>query len=197
VVTSGSGGHVIGSISGTARSNIIANNNGAGVWIDPTAGVGTVVRPNSIYGNGKDGLGLGVDLGPLGPAGNDKLDPDGGANTLQNSPTITGETSNADGTRQVKGLLESLPNKTYRIDLYRSPSCPGGNRGGDAKTRVTTFEVTTGSSGVANGVASFDVKITGNGAGQFLTAIATNVATNDTSEIGACFPESLFEDSYE
>jgi hypothetical protein len=57
--------------------------------------------------------------------------------------------------------------------------------------------VTTGSSGAANGVAAFDRKITGTGAGQFLTAIATNVLSNDSSEIGACLEEKLFEDSYE
>lgn len=197
LVTSGSGKHTIGSLSGSARSNVITNNQNAGVWIDATAGTGTLVRPNGIYGNGTAGVGMGIDLGPLGPATNDPLDPDGGANAGQNSPVLSSEKSNPDGTRQVAGRLESTPGRNFRIDLYRSPNCPDGNRGGDAKTRLASVDVTTGSSGLANGIATFSVAVNAVNAGGYVTAIATDLVSGNTSEISGCLAESLFEDSYE
>jgi hypothetical protein len=195
LITNGSGGHTIGSFSGTARSNIITNSHGAGIWIDATAGTGTVVRPNSIYGNGTAGSGLGIDLGALGPLANDALDADGGANAGQNAPTLFGTSINADGTRGVKGRLVSNLGSTYRVDVYRSPGCPGGNRGGDAKTRLTTLSVTTDA---ATGRAPLAVTVNGIDAPAFVTAIATNTATGSTSEIGACMTEdTIFRDGNE
>ncbi|MBX3292159.1 MAG: VCBS repeat-containing protein [Acidobacteria bacterium] len=64
--------------------NVVANNGGPGVWIDETAGTGNLVDPNSIYGN----LGLGIDVGQLGPNPNDPTDADVGPNNLQNHPVI-------------------------------------------------------------------------------------------------------------
>jgi len=195
LITNGSGGHTIGSFSGTARSNIITNSRGAGIWIDATAGIGTVVRPNSIYGNGSAGSGLGIDLGALGPLANDVLDADGGANAGQNAPTFFATSINADGTRELKGRLASNVGSTYRIDVYRSPGCPGGNRGGDAKTRLTTLSVTTDAS---TGRAAFAVTVNGVDAPGFVTAIATNTATGSTSEIGTCLTEdTIFRDGVE
>ncbi len=195
LITNGSGGHTIGSFSGTARSNIITNSRGAGIWIDATAGSGTVVRPNSIYGNGTAGSGLGIDLGALGPLANDAFDADGGANAGQNAPTLFATSINADGTRGLKGRLTSNVGSTYRVDVYRSPGCPGGNRGGDAKTRLGTLSVTTDAS---TGRAAFAVTVNGVDAPGFVTAIATNTATGSTSEIGSCLTEdTIFRDGAE
>lgn len=195
LVTNGSGGHTIGSFSGTARSNIITNSTKAGIWIDATAGTGTVVRPNSIYGNGTGGTGLGIDLGALGPLGNDALDADGGANGGQNAPSLYGTAINGDGTRQVKGRLASNLGSTYRVDVYRSPGCAGGNRGGDAQTRLATFDLSTDA---ASGKAAFSATVNGVGAPAYVTAIATNTATGSTSEIGQClFEDTIFRDGAE
>ena len=186
-IASGSGDHEIGSLLGLAQSNLITNSAGAGVWILGSAGGGTLVRPNRIYGNGVDGIGLGIDLGSLGPLANDANDGDGGGNAGQNWPTITASVPNADGTRQVSVALESTEETSFRIDVYRSPDCPGGDRGGNMLNRIGTITTTTG----LFGDAAFDVALSGAGSPGFLVATATNLATGDTSEPGPCFEETL------
>ena len=180
----------IGSAGGKTGSNTIANNDYAGVRIDATAGTQNTVRPNSIYDNGKAGSGIGIDLGSIGPLENDLLDVDSGANGGQNSPRLTASVPNPNTSRTISGRLNSAPNVAFRIDVYRSPGCPGSNRG-DAKTFLVAqttsgaIEVTTD----ANGVANFSAALSGVGAPAYITAVATNRQTADTSEIGACFYE--------
>jgi hypothetical protein len=186
-IASGSGDHEIGSLLGLAQSNLITNSKGAGVWILGSAGSGTLVRPNRIYGNGVDGVGLGIDLGSLGPLANDANDGDGGGNGGQNWPTITASLPNGDGTRQVSVALESTEETSFRIDVYRSPDCPGGDRGGNMLNRIGTVTTTTG----LFGDAAFDVALSGAGSPGFLVATATNLATGDTSEPSPCFEETL------
>ncbi|HCV42810.1 MAG TPA: hypothetical protein DGH68_04960, partial [Bacteroidetes bacterium] len=65
--------------SSTSAGNTIAYNRGAGVY--DSSGTGNLIRMNSIFSNYK---GLGIDLAPRGLARNDSLDPDVGANNLQN-----------------------------------------------------------------------------------------------------------------
>jgi len=188
LITNGSGGHIIGSTSGKTLSNTITNSRKAGVWIDATAGTGTIVRPNSVYNNGTSGLGLGIDLGALGPLPNDDKDPDGSGNTSQNKPFLKGTAPGS-----VKGGLNSNVGATFRIDVYRAPSCAGGDRGGDAKTSAGTFTVTTD----ANGKVYFS-SVINSGTPGFLTATATNTANGNTSEIGACLSEDvIFRDGQE
>jgi len=184
-IANGSGGHVIGSLIGLAASNTITNSDDAGVWILPTAGTGNVVRPNRIFGNGISGLGLGIDIGPLGQSTNDPLDPDGGANNGQNWPQVTASLPNADGSRTATVTLDSKANTSYRIDVYRSPDCPAGNRGANLLNRVGTI---TGTSN-ASGQFSPTFVIDGAGAPGILSAVATSLATNDSSEPGLCFIE--------
>ena len=69
---------------GEGEGNIIANNGGAGVRIDETAGHCNLVDPNAIFGN----TGLGIDIGAIGHTPNDVDDADNGANNLQNYPEI-------------------------------------------------------------------------------------------------------------
>lgn len=184
---SGTGNHLVGSVLGLAPSNTIVNSADAGVWITQSAGNGILVRPNTIHSNGQDGLGLGVDIGPLGQSTNDTGDGDGGPNRGQNWPVVTASLPNPDGTRQVTVELDSNPNTTYRIDVYRSPSCPAGNRGGDMVTRIGSITTTTNAQG--NTSASF--ALSGGGAPAILVAQATNLATNDSSEPGLCFIEPI------
>ena len=50
----------------------------------------------------------------------------------------------------------------------------------------------------ASGAATFGAAVSGSGAPAYITAIATNLATGDTSEIGACFNEdTIFADGIE
>lgn len=200
-VTAGSGNHEIGSVSGVSSSNLITNAKFAGVWISSSAGNGTLIRPNRIYGNGIDGIGLGIDLGLLGPLANDPGDTDGGPNRSQNTPVITASVANPDGTRQVFVTLNSTAIRNYRVDIYRSPNCAGGNRGGDMFNLIGS--VTTASNIL--GLAGFNVAISGANAPGYLTSVATNLTTQDTSEVSACFletnspplSEQLFKDGFE
>lgn len=181
VVTNGSGGHQIGGILNQAVSNTITNSSGAGVHLTNTAGIGTTVRPNRIFGNGVDVLALGIDLGDLGPLPNDPGDVDGGPNNGQNKPVISNSLPNPDGTRQVSGSL-STQNGSYIIDIYRSPDCP--NSRGNMLNLVGTDVVDT-----ILGGASFDISVPGGTPG-VLTAVATRVSNGDTSEVSDCFLEA-------
>lgn len=184
---SGTGNHLVGSVLGLAPSNTIVNSSDAGVWITTTAGNGILVRPNTIHTNGLDGLGLGVDIGTLGPSTNDVGDGDGGPNRGQNWPVVTASLPNPDGTRQVTVELDSVPNTQFRIDVYRAPSCPGGNRGGDMVTRIGSITTTTN----AQGFTTATFALSGGGAPAILVAQATNLVTNDSSEPGLCFVEPI------
>lgn len=196
-VGGGSGDHEIGSALATTPSNTIANSKRAGVWINSDAGNGILMRPNKIFGNGVSGIGLGIDLGALGPLPNDSGDGDGGANRSQNWPEMTASVANVDTTRQVNVVLNSTASTSYRLDLYRSPDCAGGNRGANMSTRVSTNVVTTSSLGLA----VLNTAISDNGAPGFLAATATNTVTGDTSEVGPCFQEppnpALFKSGFE
>lgn len=179
--------HIVGSNNGTVSSNQIVNSDDAGVWISPTAGSGILVRPNQIYSNGQSGLGLGIDLGTLGPSVNDLGDGDSGPNGLQNWPQVLSSMPNADGSRQVTVQLDSTPAKTYRIDVYRAPSCPAGNRGGDMLTRIGTVVASTN----AQGSLTQSLAMSGGGAPGVLVAMATRTDTNDSSEPGSCYLEPI------
>jgi len=70
--------------------------------------------------------------------------------------------------------------------------CPGGDRGGNMTTRVATVLAVTGN----QGLVTLNFPIHGSGAPGYLTATATNVSTNDTSEVSACFQESAVVDLF-
>ena len=63
-----------------SEGNIIAYNQGKGVQITNTAGIGNEIYQNSIHSN----LYLGIDIGDGGPNTNDLIDNDTGPNNLQN-----------------------------------------------------------------------------------------------------------------
>ena len=173
------------SSGGSSASNLITNSDDAGVWITTTAGTGNLVRPNQIFDNGKSGVGMGIDIGVLGQSVNDPLDPDTGANNGQNWPQITASVPNPDGTREVTVTLDSKPNTNFRIDIYRAPDCPAGNRGGNMLNRVGGFAATTNGAGQS----STTVTVNGGGSPGLLVATATNQVTHDSSEPGLCFIE--------
>jgi trimeric autotransporter adhesin len=195
-VGGGSGGHDIGSLGSNIQSNTITNSNQAGVWIDTSAGSGTLVRNNRIYGNGIGGSGLSIDLGVLGPLPNDTGDGDGGPNAGQNSPVIMSSVLNPGGTRQLLLNLSSVPSTSYLIDVYRSPDCAGGDRGGNMTTSVYSGVLPIG----AGGSSGLSATISGSGGPAYLTAIATNLTTGDSSEVSPCFRElddRIFSNSFD
>ena len=160
--------------------NVISGNGEDGVTVDP--GEGNTIVNNSIYANDD----LGIDLDDDGTTTNDGLlDPDTGANGLQNHPTISshvpifvgGTFKNAIG-----WTLRSAANTDYRLEFYINDTCLGR---GEAKELLGTEQVTTDGTGLAQGsitVDPVDTKVT-------VTATETDpngLVLGPTSEISGC-----------
>ncbi len=97
---------------GVAAANKIAHNAGQGVSVATSALlVGNPIRTNEIFSNGIQA----IDLGEDGFTGNDATDADGGANGLQNFPTIS--------TAQISGLNVQL---AVSVDSSGTPSGTAG-----------------------------------------------------------------------
>lgn len=190
---SGNGVHLAGgsavfnTIGGTAagEANTIAFNGNDGVSL-PDAGIGNVIRGNSIFSNGTTAAHLGIDHGPVdGVTANDAApDADSGPNALQNFPVI--QSAVVGSPNLISGTLSSAPNQTFSIDLYANAVCDtSGN--GEGKTYLGSTTTTTDSNGLGGWRFS---PATLNLTDQ-ITATATS-ATNNTSEFSQCFTPTTF-----
>lgn len=134
-----------------------------------------------ILGNSIYDVGLPIDLqefgtSPNGPTPNDPApDADDGGNHLQNYPVLTSAIGSPGGLT-VNGVLTSTPLLTYRVELFGNPAADP-----EARTPLTTFDVTTDAAGNASFSRLLPIPAPpDNGA---ITATATNQMTNDTSEV--------------
>lgn len=163
-------------VGGTSPSagNVVVFNAHNGVRIP--SGTGNAIWSNVIAHNG----GLGIDLETSGPDANDIDDADTGANNRQNSAVITAITSNDDDTVRVVGMLDTTPDRTFRVEFFLNPvgqSDPSGY--GEGIALLTTELVTTD----ANGLATFDITLNFFLAdGHEISAVTTDLTTNDSSE---------------
>lgn len=178
-ISSGTNHRVGGTSAG--ESNTIAFNGGNGVFV--SSGAGYAILANSIRSN----TGLGIDLGTNDVTPNDAGDGDTGANNLQNFPVLTAVTTTATAT-SIQGTLNSTPGGTFRIEFFANftddPSCHGEGQTFLGSTNVTT----DGDGNVTFSATTADDGLLPIPAGQaFVTATATNTATNDTSELGLNF----------
>ena len=170
--------------TGTGAGNTIANNTGDGVRVTSSSNYGTAILSNRIYANGGLGINLVGGVGEL-PNGVTPNDPDGGdndlgANNLQNFPVLTSATTNSSSLIRITGTLNSLANRTYRIEFFTNTAADASGYG-EGQTCLGYTEVTTDGSGNA----SFLTDISANVApGTAITATATDwTATNKpTSE---------------
>jgi CSLREA domain-containing protein len=154
----------------TVSGNLITNSTDRGVAIG--SGTGLRLTGNSIYANG----GLGIDLGSDGVTNNDMGDADSGANNLQNFPTLISALASG-GMTTVSGSLDSTPNASFLVELFANASGdPSGH--GEGQTLIGSTTVTTN----AGGNATFNTSVSGVAPGSVISATATNLATNDTSE---------------
>ncbi len=159
--------------------NTIAFNTGDGITVVNDLSVGNAVSGNNIFSNGQgDDTAIGIDLGDDGVTVNDDLDADTGPNTLQNYPQLV-FAEPVDNNTVVIGQFNSLPSTTYRLEFFSNVEVdPVGN--GQGQTFIGTTEVTTNAEGNATFTATLPE--TGNLAGQFITATATDINDNNTSE---------------
>jgi CSLREA domain-containing protein len=164
--------------------NVIAFNSGDGVVVGgvfeqqaPTRG--TSMLGNSIFSN----AGLGIDLQTLTdqqPTPNDAGDPDTGPNELQNFPVVT-DVRIVPGATTVDARLNSLPDRTYRVEFFRNRECdPEGF--GEGGTFLGARDVTTDASGNVSFSATFPVALS---AAEVVTTTATDPDGN-TSEFSEC-----------
>jgi CSLREA domain-containing protein len=155
-----------------AAANTIAFNGQHGVRVEGDAqSTGNRILRNSIFSN----AGLGIDLGLDGePTPNDADDADTGANGLQNSPAITAARASGD-TTVVKGTLDSTRTRTFTVQFYSNPPAATD----EGKKFLGQKVVTTDAEGRASFTFRPKLRV---GAGQFVTATATDDSTGDTSE---------------
>ena len=94
--------------------NVIAYNDGAGVFVHATSFDGNAIRGNRIFENG----GIGIDLGGNGPTPNDPGDADTGPNELQNFPDLITATIDTQGNLVVEYSVDSdSANVTYPLNI--------------------------------------------------------------------------------
>jgi hypothetical protein len=165
------------------EANVIAFNTRGGVTM--TDGRGISVRGNSIFGNGL----LGIDLDFDGPTPNDAGDGDSGSNDRQNAPTILEATTDGETTR-IRGLVESVPNRSYDVDVFAADECDGYGTG-QGRLFLGTQTVATD----ASGSGTFEVVVsTALPVGQVVTATGTSELGN-TSEFSFCVRVALSWDA--
>ncbi|HZM89033.1 MAG TPA: right-handed parallel beta-helix repeat-containing protein, partial [Blastocatellia bacterium] len=165
------------------EGNIIAFNGLNGVGI--LQGLGNRVTANSIFSNGL----LGIDLTNDGVvASNDNLDPDTGANNLQNFPVISSSMSVGGPNINITGTLNSAADAGFSIDFYSNPTCDG-NGFGEGQTHIGSTSVMTDAAGNASFNVVFNVAVP---AGHRITATATD-GTGNTSEFCACSTPTAIE----
>ncbi|TCO36086.1 parallel beta helix pectate lyase-like protein [Dokdonella fugitiva] len=193
VVGSGSGHHAIGEVN--SYPNLISGNRTAGVQVQSSAGSGVTIVNNRIWNNGRDGMGLGIDLGDLGPLPNDDGDADAGPNGLQNYPVIIGLDQDSTPAK-VTAALNTQADTSILFAFYHAPNCPGGQRGADAESLVGLAIASMNSgSGVVSVAVDLDPTHLTSG---YLAATATNLDTGDTSELSPCFAvDTIFRDAFQ
>ena len=165
------------------EGNLIAFNGGAGVNLRDGAS-GNPIEGNSIHSNG----GLAIDLSSvyttgLGPTPNDSADADVGlGNNGQNFPVLTSATTDG-ATLTVNGTLSSTPSRNYRICLYANSAVdPSGY--GEAETFLGCTTALTN----ASWNATFTMTTSAPAPGAWVAATATDLVTNDTSELSLTVP---------
>jgi streptogramin lyase len=177
-IESGARANTIGGTIFPASNTIAFNNTSAtagngGVVVLDSASVGNAIRGNSIH----DNTGLGIDLGGDGVTLNGAHTGQPGPNDREPFPTL-GIVSSSSGSTTVDCVFNGTANTTFAIDLYANPAAdPTGF--GEGQTYLGTFNVTTDSSGKTNLEVAFPVHIP---TGWLVSATATNLTTNDTSE---------------
>ena len=161
----------IGGLS-PGQANTIFHNTGPGIEITSSSARHNEISGNAIYNNG----GLALDLAPAGPAPNDLLDPDTGANELQNFPELTSATS-AFSALTVQGTLNSQALSTYRIEFFATPTW---DETATPEGKVFLGALTVSTDG--NGTTGFTTALgTVPDSNYLITATATDAA-NNTSE---------------
>lgn len=174
------------SLNNQLIGNSISNQTNIGIAVQ-AGSTGNKISQNALFNNAA----LGIDLASNGVTPNDNLDPDTGANNLQNYPILASATS---GNPVITGSLNSLANTQFTLEYFASPSCDASGNG-EGQVYLGFKQVTTNGSGIADAGTTLDVNVL---PGQVITATAT-APDGSTSEFSPCVVNSdmLFEDGFE
>lgn len=178
----GGNNNTIGATAAGAGNHIAYNSNFGVVFSGGSAYVGNRISSNSIHGNNGGGIALGNP-----PAPDDHCDGDGGNNNGQNKPVLT-QASISGGNVTLSGTLDSTAGTNFRIEFFSNAACKTGLFDKEqGKTYLGFTNVTTdGSCNASFGPLPFPIP-----PGEtVITATATNIVTNDTSEFSTCFHAS-------
>ena len=161
-------------------SNHIASVETRGVFVASLEN-GVTITGNSIHDCGALGIDLGTSVGADGPTPNDPGDGDTGGNGLQNFPVLLSATTTGSAV-SVRGTLDSSPSDQFTIEFFASPSCDPSGFGEGAAFVGSTLATTDGA-----GHGTFSLTLPAAVAvGAVVTATATRLSTDDTSEFSAC-----------
>ena len=176
------GGVLPGQGNVIAFNNVAGSSSGGGVEIFGATGLANQVLGNAIYATN---LGLGIDLNGDGVSPNDPGDGDGGPNNTQNFPENLVVESSGSGTT-IEGGLDTVAGN-YRLEFFANQSCDGTH--GEGQTFLGATTVTHSGSGLESFSAPLAASMP---VGQIVTATATNLGTNDTSEFSLCATVGAF-----
>ena len=166
------------SVGGEKASNIIANNgdfSGAGIFV--WEGTGNRFSQNAIY----DNPGMAIDLFPVGPNTNDAMDPDTGANNLQNHVPVQSAVLTGDS-MHIQGQYNSNPNTTFTIEFFKNGTCSPSGAQSTGLEYFGSTEITTDGNGDATVDATFSDYVL---EGPYITYLATH-EDGSTSEGQNC-----------
>lgn len=162
------------------EGNLIAFNNGYGILLANSDVRRVRIRGNSIHSN----VSRGIALNGVSPLENDSQDPDPGSNDRQNYPEIR-EALTDGPTIDIRGSLNSTPNRQYVVDLFSTDVCPSASDGGpgfgQGKNYLGSVNVNVGSSGISPFGALLQFPV----GDQFVVATATDPDGN-TSMFSRC-----------
>ncbi len=186
------------SVAGYSGNNLIKANGIAASTEDgivlygygiPLDAQGNRLDNNVIYGN----TGLGINLQPDGEAANlvtpnDAGDADIGPNLQQNFPVTISALINKDGSITVAFTLDSTPSGNFEVSAYANPAC---HKSGYGEGRYASGQANLAVSADASGHATGQIQIptpwpTGWKEGAAVSLLASDTATNNTSEFSAC-----------
>ena len=182
-VSEGAFNNLVGHHTVLSQGNVIRFNAQVGVRIE--GAIQNAILNNRISENGL----LGIDLDGDGVTLNDTGDADAGANGRQNFPVLSFVSGSATGPT-VRVTLDSAPSTQFRFDFFANPSCDASGFGeGAVYLQPATTHTATG----VNGIATFDVLLPLEAAGQVVTATATSQSSSQTSEFSQCLtiPHSI------
>jgi uncharacterized protein (TIGR03437 family) len=174
-------GSTIGGVE-VGTGNVIVGNERNGVRIvnfEGRAAAGNRVLGNSIHSNG----GLGIDVGGDGVTPNDAGDGDSGPNGQQNFPVLSVVSS----TGMISGTFSSTPSTVFRLEFFANSACDSLQYG-EGEVFLGTLGLTTDSAGNVPFQTPMLVMPPGE---RFITATATNMTTNETSEFAFCVRSNL------